>query len=535
MRLTNAGKAAAFLIVAGVAYGGFRLWKGTGDAPSSSSNGTQASTTGGNPGTPGGGGTKIEGDLGLTAKLGRPLKVAVNQWPGWLGGIFANNGLNPNKACLYWKEHNILVEFVVMDDPVAMTNEFAAGRIDLAWSTMDTAATALGGLKRGGAPSKILFQVDYSQGGDAIIARPGINRFEDLAGKTVALIPLSPSDTLLRYGVSNSSLSESQKKGILNGKISQELPNAVVSTFAAGKADAIVTWEPNISAALKEVRGSKVIFSTESAANLIGDCFFAKTEFINQHGAILDGFIRGWFNGARQAQNDPQRSIQVMMDSFPDFKALGQKGSLDTLNKVKLTTLADNAKTFGLDGSTPLFNTIFSQANGFYVDSVQDQVSPGEAKDDRFIRTIFTEQDPAVRVVTKKDEFKVTPEQRLEAVKKTPVFTKPVSINFATGNASLSAASRRVLDAKVIPLLQTASNAVFRIEGNTDNVGSYDSNVGLSQRRANAVVSYLVSRGFSAERLIPIGNGPSKPVASNSTEAGRQANRRTDIKVVTTQ
>lgn len=533
MRLTPVGKAAAFLIVAGVAYGGFKIWKGSSSGSAANGTGGSAATTGG-PGNPGGGG-KVEGDLGLTSKLGRPLKVAVNQWPGWLGGIFANNGLNPNKACLYWKEYNILVEFVIMDDPVAMTNEYAAGRVDLAWSTMDTAATALGGLKRGGTPSKILFQVDYSQGGDAVVARPGINSFEDLAGKTVALIPLSPSDTLLRYGVSNSSLSASQKKGILNGKIAQELPNAVVSTFAAGKADAIVTWEPNISAALKEVRGSKVIFSTETAANLIGDCFFAKTDFINQHGPIIEGFIRGWFDGARQASNDPQRSIRVMMDSFPDFKALGERGSLDTLNKVKLTNLADNAKTFGLDGSTPLFNSIYSQANSFYVDSVQDQISPAEAKDDRFVRAIFKEQDAGARQVTPQDEVKFTPEVREKARTKAPVFTKPVSINFATGNASLSASTRKMLDTKVVPLLQTASNAVFRIEGNTDNVGSRDSNIILSQRRANAVVAYLVSKGFNESRLIPVGNGPDKAIASNATEAGRQANRRTDIKVVSTQ
>lgn len=528
MRLTPVGKAVVLLVVVGVAVGGYRLLSsGSGGKSGGASAGTGSTGSGGNGPAP-----KIEGDLGLNAKLGRPLKVAMNQWPGWLGGIFANNGLAPNKACVYWKEHNMLVEFVIMDDPVAMTNEFAAGRIDIAWSTMDTAATALGGLKRGGSPSKILFQVDYSQGGDAIVARPGINRFEDLAGKTVALIPLSPSDTLLRYGVLNSSLSESQKKGILNGKISQELPNAVVSTFAAGKADAIVTWEPNISAALKEVRGSKVIFSTESAANLIGDCFFAKTEFINSQGPLLDGFIRGWFNGAAQATNDPQKAIRVMMDSFPDFKALGEQGSRDTLNKVKLTSLADNAKTFGLDGSTPLFNTIFSQANSFYVGAVQDQVSPAEAKDDRFVRAIFKEQDPGVRAVTKTEEFKITPEQRDKAVTKPAVFTKPVTINFATGNASLSASSRRVLDTKVIPLLQTSSNAIFRIEGNTDNVGNYDSNVALSLRRANAVVNYLVSRGFSADRLIPVGNGPSKKIADNTTEAGRQANRRTDIKVI---
>lgn len=519
MRLKAAGKVIILLLVGGAAIGGYRYFSGKGAEEA------------GNVGFS----DKVEGDLGLNTKLGRPLHVAVNQWPGWLGGIVANNGLKPNKACVYWKKHNLLVEFQIMDDPVAMMNEFAANRIDLAWNTMDGAATTLGGLKKGGTPARILFQVDYSQGGDAVIARPGINRFEDLAGKTVALIPLSPSDTLLRYGVLNSSMSATQKKSLLNNKISQDLPSAVLSTFSAGKADAIVTWEPNITTALNEVKGSKVIFSTETAANLIGDCFLAKDEFIRDNGDLIKAFIKGWFDGAFEANNDISHSVEVMMQSFPDFKSIGEKGCRDTFSKVKLTSLADNAKTFGLDGGTPLFDTIYNQANSFYVDAVQDQLSPREAKDDRFLRAIFDEQAPEARKVTPAEEFPVSKEQRDVAKTKAPQFTKPLSIQFATGDATLSASAKKLLSDEVIPILKTASNAVLRIEGNTDNVGNYDSNVALSQRRANAVVQYLVNRGYNADRLIPVGNGPSKKVASNDTAEGRQKNRRTDVMVISNQ
>lgn len=518
MQLKTPGKIVVAVLAVALAIGGYQIWQRFQSAPNA--NGSDL--------TP----TKIEGDLGLNTKLGRPLVVAVNQWPGWLGGIFANNGLKANKACVYWQDHNLLVEFKIMDDPVAMMNEFAAGRIDVAWSTMDTAATAMGGLKKGGTPCRILFQVDYSQGGDAVIARSGINKFEDLAGKTVALIPLSPSDTLLRYGIQNSSLSETEKKGIINRRISQDLPNDVVATFAAGKADAIVTWEPNISAALKQVKGSKVIFSSETAATLIGDCFLAKEDFIRDNKDLIKPFIKGWFSGAFKAQNDPGKSTEVMMDSFPDFKSLGRDGCIDTFSKVKLTSLADNAKTFGLDGSTGQFDTIYNQANNFYVGAVQDQITAKEAKDDQFIREIYMEQAPEQRKVTPTEEFKVSDQQREEAKQATPIMTKPLTIQFATGAANLSEQAKNLLDAQVVPLLRTSSNAVFRIEGNTDSVGNPDTNLALSQRRANAVVQYLVNRGFNADRLIPVGNGQNKPVADNNSEAGRSKNRRTDIKIV---
>jgi len=524
MRPTIVGKIVIFLIIVGAGFGGYRLWKQH-SGPSSSGGGTNSTFSD----------TKIEGDLGLNSSLGRPLHVALNQWPGWLGGIFVNSGLHANKACIYWKKYNLLVEFAVMDDPDAMMKEFAAGRVDVAWSTMDTAATQLGGLKKDGMPAKILFQVDYSQGGDAIVARQGIDRFEDLKDKKVALVTMSPSDTLLRYGVLNSSLSESDKKAILNDKIAQNEPDDVVATFVAGKADAIVTWEPNITAAINKVQGSHVIFSSETAANLIGDCFLGKTDFIQEHGDLLKAFIKGWFDGAFEAQNNVSDAVQKMMESFPDFKSLGEQGCRDTFNKVKLTTLADNAKTFGLGGQMPQFDTIYNQANSFYSDVVQDELSPAEAKDDQFVRSIYEEQPAAERTVTKTEEFKVTPQQREQAKTATPVFTKPLSITFATGSSQLSSGAKQTLDGKVIPLLRTASNAVFRIEGNTDNVGNHDSNVVLSQRRANSVVDYLVAKGFNGERLIPEGNGPDKPVADNSTATGRQMNRRTDIKVIANQ
>ena len=137
--------------------------------------------------------------------------------------------------------------------------------------------------------------------------------------------------------------------------------------------------------------------------------------------------------------------------------------------------------------------------------------------------------------MTPAEEFPVSKEQRDVAKTKAPQFTKPLSIQFATGDATLSASAKKLLSDEVIPILKTASNAVLRIEGNTDNVGNYDSNVALSQRRANAVVQYLVNRGYNADRLIPVGNGPSKKVASNDTAEGRQKNRRTDVMVISNQ
>jgi outer membrane protein OmpA-like peptidoglycan-associated protein len=74
-----------------------------------------------------------------------------------------------------------------------------------------------------------------------------------------------------------------------------------------------------------------------------------------------------------------------------------------------------------------------------------------------------------------------------------------------------------------------AGGMYARIEGNTDSVGDYGMNQALSEQRAAAIVSYLVSRGIPAARLVARGNGSSAPIATNKTADGRAQNRRTDV------
>jgi outer membrane protein OmpA-like peptidoglycan-associated protein len=69
----------------------------------------------------------------------------------------------------------------------------------------------------------------------------------------------------------------------------------------------------------------------------------------------------------------------------------------------------------------------------------------------------------------------------------------------------------------------------IRVEGHTDNIGSTTLNQNLAERRAESVQAYIVQRGIDPRRVQTVGYGPSKPIASNSTEFGRSLNRRTEI------
>ena len=99
---------------------------------------------------------------------------------------------------------------------------------------------------------------------------------------------------------------------------------------------------------------------------------------------------------------------------------------------------------------------------------------------------------------------------------------------FDTGKADLKGGATAHL-AKLSSFLNQYQDRSVVIEGHTDNVGSEDYNTNLSQRRADAVKSYLVGQGVSATRVSTYGKGESSPVSSNDSATGRQQNRRVEV------
>ena len=101
-------------------------------------------------------------------------------------------------------------------------------------------------------------------------------------------------------------------------------------------------------------------------------------------------------------------------------------------------------------------------------------------------------------------------------------------ILFAVNKADLKADLKTSL-AKVAGILSVYQQFNVSIEGNTDNTGSEEHNMKLSQQRADNVKAFLVEQGIAAERLTAKGLGMTMPVADNSTKEGRQKNRRVDL------
>ena len=107
-------------------------------------------------------------------------------------------------------------------------------------------------------------------------------------------------------------------------------------------------------------------------------------------------------------------------------------------------------------------------------------------------------------------------------------------IQFETGKADLKPVSFPVLDDVVRVLKENPQIEEVVVEGHTDATGTADINRKLSQGRAESCMKYIVSKGIKASRLTAQGYGPDRPIADNTTEEGREANRRVEF-VITKQ
>jgi outer membrane protein OmpA-like peptidoglycan-associated protein len=106
------------------------------------------------------------------------------------------------------------------------------------------------------------------------------------------------------------------------------------------------------------------------------------------------------------------------------------------------------------------------------------------------------------------------------------------TILFETGRATIKPESQPILDEVAMQMLAHAEVHKIRVEGHTDSIGPEDDNLYLSQDRADSVRRYLIARGVAKERLVAVGYGLTRPIASNQTVSGRAKNRRVDFVIV---
>jgi len=310
------------------------------------------------------------------------VKVRVNIWVGCVGGLVANGGLDTAPGSIYAKQ-GLKVSFKIIDDWTDGAAALATDNVDVMLTTTDVWAKDYAQFKARGFGAHAFLLVDWSRGADGIIAASGIGSLKDLVGKKVAFAPYTPSHFLLYTGLRDSGLSAAQRSAIYSGGIHTKDGIEPATLFAQQKVDAAVAWDPDMSDAVAKRPGSRKIYDTRTAKNLIADILVVSDRFAARNPQTVTRFAEGWMEGVKYIAEQPQRSY-TLMGSIKEFN-IPTDLAKTMLGGVKLADLSDHKAFFGAAGAASDYARIFRAAQEMYRDEgiLKGSLSDPEASVDR--------------------------------------------------------------------------------------------------------------------------------------------------------
>jgi NitT/TauT family transport system substrate-binding protein len=263
--------------------------------------------------------------LPTLAEAADPATVGVVTWIGY-GPIYcaAANG--------YYKKYGLDVRLVNFSDNSVMAGALQSGQIDATTLTYDQVIAS----NARGWKLKVVMPVDYSVGGDAILATTQIQSIKDLRGKKVAFMAASPSDFLLGYALSKDGLSEKDISPV------NATPEGVVGIMAGGSVDVGVTYEPNVSVIARSAGGKRfhVLLSSRDARGMITDVMVLKESVIARNPKLVQGLIRGTMDGLAFMQAEPAKAAAIIGKTL-EISAAEVAEQLPNIENPSLAHLGD--------------------------------------------------------------------------------------------------------------------------------------------------------------------------------------------------
>lgn len=294
--------------------------------------------------------------LAVTAAFAAPLKVAYSDWPGWTAFAVAEQ-----KG--WFKDAGVEVELLWFEYGPSM-EAYAAGKVDAVMVTNGDALVT----GAGGAKNVMIVALDYSNGNDMIVARPGIESMKDLKGKKIGIEVGFVEHLMLLKALESAGLSESDVE-IVPTPTSQ-----TPQVLASGQVDAIGAWQPNSGAALKALPGSKAIFTSANAPGLIYDTVAVTPQSLAERRADWVKFVAVWDKIVAYLADPATREdgIAIMaaragVDAATYAEFMPGTKFLPLAEGAKV--LASEAKGFGSVAGSARIADDFNVKNGVYKES----------------------------------------------------------------------------------------------------------------------------------------------------------------------
>ncbi|PYO93524.1 MAG: hypothetical protein DMD58_00055 [Gemmatimonadetes bacterium] len=477
----------------------------------------------------------------------RTVRIALNVWAGWAPVIYANGGFKAGKVWHTPNGQDFKVDLVLIDDPVAMRDAYAAGNIHIGWATLDMIPLFVEQLRRDSRTMPRVFQqIDYSNGGDGIVVRQSVRSTADLRGKTIVLAQNSPS----HYFLLNALIDAGLQPNDVELKFTQDAFQAAAAFNADKSIAAAVSWSPDIYN-LAKVRGNRLLVTTQTANKLIADVWFARADFAKDHPDIIEGLVRGIFDAmeALKAQQAKTEVAQLMATGY----SIPATDALSMLGDAHSTNWAENREFFVNQNNPANFERTWNTAYFLYrrVGMVSNQVPFDQIMDFTVIKKLGAEP----RFANQRNEYQVqfvpTTASTVQA-ESNEILTKTVVIHFYPNSSDLhkkvinkvNGQDREDLydpnvDFVVDEIGRLAGQygaARIVIEGHTDASmkGQIDPAAvkDLSLNRANAVKEAVLRKfqGLQANQFLASGMGWDRP-ADPMDPMNSSKNRRVEVKV----
>ena len=226
------------------------------------------------------------------------VKLGVQPWlgygPWWIAeaqGYFADHGLDVEVIDFTWDQD--------------MNAALASGRLDVEAAATNTLIAML----NQGVDAQAFLLLDASFEADAIIAHNDVQSIEDLQGREVAYEPGSTSDLLLNYALNEAGMSIADVEPI---------PIAAADVgvaLIAGQVDVAVTYEPYISAALRDRDEYGVLYTAAERPGLISDVMIAQSDYIAENPDIIIALALAWNDAIVYLRENPDEGGQIIADA----------------------------------------------------------------------------------------------------------------------------------------------------------------------------------------------------------------------------
>jgi NitT/TauT family transport system substrate-binding protein len=261
--------------------------------------------------------------VGAFAQAPAPMKIATVVWIGY-GPFYVAEALD------LYKKYNLKVSLQVFNDPALIPAAIASGAVDGGMLTYDQVV----GQVAAGRNMKVVMPIDYSNGGDAIVADSSITKVADFKGKKIGYNPLSPSDFLLSYALKTVNLTEKDITPV------SMTPEAVPAAMASGQLPIGVTYEPSLSQILGQGGGKKfkVVFSSKNAPGLIADVLVFDDKVIKAKPAEITGIMKAYLDGMAYMKAKPAEAHKII-GKFMGVSAAEVKEQLTGVYNIPLAEM----------------------------------------------------------------------------------------------------------------------------------------------------------------------------------------------------